>query len=220
MPHGADPLTGPRQGHVTIPGGWWHGTFSRPPSEALQRASSRAPTPTRQCLPFFLSFLSPWLLKKIKHGWFHLGRISIPGSAGGCDGNVKAEPRSWKGRERVWAEGSDPQWGMGGRLLPAPPQRHHPGEARASVAGAAGSRPRTGVGGGGGGSGQRLHLARACGPSPVHLPHPLPVSFAECVGPLCARHRAWGCEAKGRDIPVLTTARCWHLATALHTAGT
>lgn len=57
--------------------------------------------------PLFLSFLSAWLFKKIKHGQFHLGRISIPGRAAGRGWNAKAGTTGLAGKRCCtrWAQG-------------------------------------------------------------------------------------------------------------------
>lgn len=158
----------------------------QPPREALNTASRRAPTSTTDAsLP--LSFRLA--LKKIKHGWFHLGRISIPGRAGGCDRNVKAGATELEGKGKgavpgggPWAGGQEGLVGVGGACVgqaaSSPPRlAWPPGEGmRLSVAGGDGIGSRAG-GGDGGGSRQRLHLAGTHSfpwPQPSSSTHPFP----------------------------------------------
>lgn len=92
--HRAEPLPGPHQGHCDHPG-WLVAPHILKASRPEKGSNFHPLMP-----PLFLSFLSAWLLKKIKHGWFHLGRISIPGRAGGCDQNVKPGATELPGKGR------------------------------------------------------------------------------------------------------------------------
>lgn len=66
--------------------------------------------------PLFLSFCLP--LKKIKHGWFHLGRISIPGRPVDVIRMSSPETQGLKGREEVLGQAG--VLGRGQRALTLP----------------------------------------------------------------------------------------------------
>lgn len=120
--HRAEPLPGPHQGHCDHPG-WLVAPHILKASRPEKGSNFHPLMP-----PLFLSFLSAWLLKKIKHGWFHLGRISIPGRAGGCDRNGKSGGTELPGKGRgaavpgggpgVGTEGSSPPRSHGGPSMP------------------------------------------------------------------------------------------------------
>lgn len=137
--------------------------------------------------PLFLSFLSAWLLKRTKHGWFHLERISIPLRAGGCDWHVKARATRLGGGGRDAASGGGPGvgrglrpahevcWAFQGQTASSLSPRHCQGEGggRARPEGLALGqdwRRRTW-----GQSERRLCVARTCGPSPARPLIPSPV---------------------------------------------
>lgn len=175
---------------------------SRPAAQRSSEQSSKEGSDFHPRMPpRFLSFLSAWLLKKIKHGRFHLGRISIPGRPGGCDWNVKAGATELEGKGGGTGPGGPPPpppkkgpraltcrharrpgGPSRGRLLLARLDARIVGKTEAEPGQWAGSGSRTG---GGGHMGQ-LRAETESAPQP----HPLSLSFSShllnvCVPPMC-----------------------------------